>query len=98
MNKNFLQYNKEFDAQFRYDEKDLGAICSKEGTVFKIWCPLADRVTLHLYQDGRDLEAFAAYDMVPGFRGTWSLKSGEYLHGTYYDRCRFTALSLRLQW
>ena len=85
MNKNVLQYNKEFDAQFRYDEKDLGAICSKEGTVFKVWCPLADRVTLHLYQDGRDSEEFAAYDMVPGPRGTWSLKSDEYLHGTYYD-------------
>ena len=85
MNKNVLQYNKEFDAQFRYDEKDLGAICSKEGTVFKVWCPLADRVTLHLYQDGRDSEEFAAYDMVPGPRGTRSLKSDEYLHGTYYD-------------
>lgn len=85
MIKNFLHYNKDFDTQFRYDEKDLGAICSKEGTVFKVWCPVADRVTLHLYQDGRDSEEFAAYDMVPGLRGTWSLKSEEYLHGTYYD-------------
>ena len=56
MTKNFLHYNKEFDTQFRYDEKDLGAICSKEGTVFKVWCPLADSVTLHLYKDGRDSE------------------------------------------
>ena len=85
MTKNFLHYNKEFDTQFRYDEKDLGAICSKEGTVFKVWCPLADSVTLHLYKDGRDSEEFAAYDMVPALRGTWSWKSEEYLHGTYYD-------------
>ncbi len=81
----FIHYNKDFDNQFRYDKKDLGAICSKEGTVFKVWCPLADRVKLHLYKDGRDSEEFAAYDMVPGERGTWSWKSETCLHGTYYD-------------
>ena len=74
---NLIIYNKEFDEKFRYDGKDLGAICTMEGTIFKVWCPLADRVTLHLYQDGRDSEEFAAYDMVPGLRGTWSWKTEE---------------------
>lgn len=82
---NYLHYSKEFDTQFRYDKKDLGAICSKEGTIFKVWCPLADRVELHLYKDGSESVQYAAYDMVPGEKGTWSWRSEEYLHGTYYD-------------
>ena len=61
----YILYNKEFDKKFRYDGKDLGAICSKEGTIFKVWCPLADRVKIHLYKDGSDSAEFAAYDMVP---------------------------------
>ena len=80
-----LHYNKDFDNQFRYDEKDLGAICSKEGTIFKVWCPLADRVQLHLYKDGSDSTEFAVFDMVAGEKGTWSWRSAECLHGTYYD-------------
>ena len=85
MTESLIHYNQDFDNQFRYDEKDLGAICSKEGTIFKVWCPLADRVKLHLYKDGSDSAEFAAYDMVPGEKGTWCWKSEECLHGTYYD-------------
>ena len=48
---NLIIYNKEFDAKFRYDGKDLGAICTKEGTIFKVWCPLADRVELNIYKE-----------------------------------------------
>jgi len=81
----FLHYNKDFDNQFRYDEKDLGAICSKEGTIFKVWCPLADRIKLHLYRDGKDSLEFAEYEMIPGLRGVWCFQTEESLHGTYYD-------------
>ena len=80
----YLLYNKEFDKKFRYDGKDLGAICSKEGTIFKVWSPLADRIELHLYRDGGSDE-YTTIDMIPGESGTWSWKSEEYLHGTYYD-------------
>ncbi len=85
MTESFVHYNKDFDNQFRYNEKDLGAICSQEGTIFKVWCPLADRVQLHLYKDGSDSAEFAVHDMVPGEKGTWSWKSEECLHGIYYD-------------
>lgn len=80
----FIKYNKEFDEKFRYDGKDLGAICSKEGTVFKVWCPLADRVELHLYEDGGSEEK-ATIEMIPAENGTWQWRCPEYLHGTYYD-------------
>lgn len=85
MTGSLIHYSKDFDNQFRYDNKDLGAICSKEGTIFKVWCPLADRVELHLYRDGGDSKEFAAHEMIPGEKGTWSWKSEECLHGVYYD-------------
>ena len=80
----FIQYNKEFDEKFRYDGKDLGATCSEEGTIFKVWCPLADKVELHLYRDGSS-DVYAAIEMLPAECGTWLWKSDESLHGTYYD-------------
>lgn len=85
MTGSFIHYNKDFDNQFRYDKKDLGVICSQEGTIFKVWCPLADSVKLHFYHDGDSSEEFASHDMIPGERGTWSWESSEYLHGIYYD-------------
>ena len=80
----YLLYNKEFDEKFRYDGKDLGAICSKEGTIFKVWSPLADRIELHLYRDGGSDEC-TTKEMIPGEKGTWSFWFAENLHGTYYD-------------
>lgn len=82
--KAYINYNKDFDDKFRYDKKDLGAICSKEGTSFKVWCPLATIVELHLYQSG-EAEECTTYQMIPDVNGTWYWKSDENLHGTYYD-------------
>lgn len=48
-----IKYNKAFDDDFRYDKKDLGTVCSKEGAIFKVWCPLATKVELKLYADGQ---------------------------------------------
>lgn len=46
-------YTREFDEQYEYRGKDLGAVCGESGTVFKLWAPLAEKVELCLYgQDG----------------------------------------------
>ena len=79
-----VSYSKEFDEKFRYDKKDLGAICSQEGTIFKVWCPLADRVTLQLYHTD-SAEAYASYEMRIEDRGVWKWEIARSLHGTYYD-------------
>lgn len=42
-------YTREFDAQYEYRGKDLGAVCGESGTVFKLWAPLAEKVELCLY-------------------------------------------------
>ena len=81
---NLIMYNKKFDEMFRYDGKDLGAICTMEGTIFKVWCPLADRVELNIYE-GPDKEEYMVHQMVAGEKGTWSITFAEYMHGTYYD-------------
>jgi len=80
-----IYYSRDFDNQFRYDKKDLGVFCSEEGTIFKVWCPLADKIELHLYKDGDQSEEIAVETMIPGLRGVWTWKTKEYLHGVYYD-------------
>lgn len=88
--KNWITYSKDFDNKFRYDGKDLGAACSKEGTTFKLWSPLADKVTLYLYSDGnvdakgKKDEKRKAVEMEPGDKGVWRKEIPGDLHGMYY--------------
>ena len=79
-----ITYSKAFDDEFVYNGKDLGSKYSKEGTIFKVWCPLANKVVLNLYKDGESEECDKK-EMIPAERGTWFWKSEEDLHGTYYD-------------
>lgn len=80
----YIRYNKDFDAKFEYTGRDLGVTCSKEGTIFKVWCPLADKVELHLYA-ADDSDETGTYELAPQEKGVWMWESAEYLHGTYYD-------------
>ena len=40
------RYDKEFDRCYAYDGCDLGAVCTREKTVFKLWSPEASGVEL----------------------------------------------------
>lgn len=75
---------KEFDRRFRYDGKDLGVSCTEQGTVFKVWSPLAERIELRLYKDGSSMDCVRE-EMQRGERGVWGKEFGESLHGMYYD-------------
>lgn len=80
----YIRYDKEFDARYEYTGNDLGVTCNKEGTIFKVWCPLADGVTLHLYTaDNSGL--YQTHGLIPGEKGTWTWETTECLHGMYYD-------------
>ena len=35
--------SKEFEDKFRYNGDDLGVLCTKTKTVFKVWSPFAER-------------------------------------------------------
>lgn len=74
----------EVAAEYRYDGKDLGAHCAPEGTVFRAWSPVAERMVLRLYRDGRS-PAYLEREMEQGEKGVWKQEFVECLHGVYYD-------------
>ena len=43
----------EFEAQYTYTGRDLGAFWSEEKTTFRVWAPTAQEVSLLLYRQGR---------------------------------------------
>lgn len=75
----------EFREKYFYNGDDLGVSCTDSGTSFKLWSPSADSVTLNLYQDGSEGEAFRRVMMSPAGSGVWSWETEECLHGVYYD-------------
>lgn len=93
-NKTFI-YTKEFDREFEYGGKDLGAVCTADKTVFKLWAPFAEKVELCLYKNGShsmDItvedslrEADRRFTMECGEKGVWTIEHPENLHGVYYD-------------
>lgn len=46
-----LYQTSEFDRKYHYEKRDLGALCTEEGTSFLLWSPLAKEVKLQLYHD-----------------------------------------------
>lgn len=79
-----LAYDREFDERYRYDGKDLGAVCKDGRTVFKVWSPLAESVELRLYRSGVS-RAWLRKELKACDRGVWALEFPESLHGMYYD-------------
>ncbi|MBD5150160.1 MAG: type I pullulanase [Oscillibacter sp.] len=80
----FIQYGREFDAAYRYDGKDLGAVCAGGRTVFKFWSPEAEQVELSLYRDDVS-DSFEVRPLRRDGQGVWSLAVDRDLHGTFYD-------------
>ena len=93
-----------FDTQwfidnFTYDGDDLGAILTKEtssnegSTTFKVWAPTAQNVSVNLFHDGHEGEAFANVPMTKGTKGIWSatIPASKCHHGTYYTYTVTTA-------
>lgn len=93
-----------FDTQwfidnFTYDGDDLGAILTKEtssnegSTTFKVWAPTAQNVSVNLFHDGHEGEAFANVPMSKQDKGIWSttIPASKCHHGTYYTYTVTTA-------
>ena len=71
----YLEYEdyvqtREFDELYAYDGDDLGPNYSKKCTTFKLWSPLADKVTLKL-ESSEDKYVF--YDMSRKDRGVYEI-------------------------
>ena len=66
-----------FDEDFYYDGDDLGATYKKDETTFKVWAPLASKVSLFIRKSPND--TFLTYKMKRGEKGVFSLTlNGDY--------------------
>ncbi len=76
----------EFEAQYTYTGNDLGAVWSADGTTFRVWAPTAAEVSVNLYKSGTDGtdDLIKTVPMTADVNGTWTVKVGENLNGTYY--------------
>lgn len=79
-------YTEEFDKEYAYDGRDLGAVYTPLETNFKLWAPFADRVELCLYED-RDSkkDSCRSLEMEKREKGVWHYRATGDLHEQYYD-------------
>ena len=78
--------SEEFENEYTYTGSDLGATWSKESTIFKVWAPTADKVSVKLYEKG-DARITTTKDVVSmskGEQGTWNVTVQGDLNGVYY--------------
>ena len=77
---------KEFESKYTYRDTDLGAVWTKEKTVFRVWAPSAISVRVRLYRTGmlgaNDL--LEQIEMRPDACGTWVAEKTGDLNGVYY--------------
>lgn len=75
----------DFRRNFTYEGHDLGVRCTKEGTKFLLWSPCAESVILHFYENGEGGRENKSVRMQKEEKGIWTYRTGEELHGIYYD-------------
>ena len=73
-----------FRRKFTYDGEDLGAVCQDLQTDFALWAPIAQSVSLLLYEDGDNSPEQARFSMEKSGNGVWRCRIPKNLHGTYY--------------
>ena len=74
----------DIDEKYAYNGDDLGAVYSKEKTVFKLWAPLAEKVIVHLYHTCTDEKPYRNLPMQKGKDGVWEKEVFGDLDGVYY--------------
>ncbi len=72
------------DEKYAYDGDDLGAVYSKEKTVFKVWSPLAREATVLLYKSCTDEKPYRKMPMTKDRCGVWCKEAHGDLNGVYY--------------
>lgn len=65
---------------------ELGAVYSREQTVFRVWSPMAEQVRLRLYKSAQAAEPFQVSSMEKR-GGVWELRVPGDLHGIFYTYC-----------
>lgn len=57
---------------------------SKESTIFKLWSPTAEEVTLRLFKTGNDSNSFETFSLESAKSGIWQKNLTKDLDGIYY--------------
>ena len=75
-----------FEEKYTYTGNDLGAVWSEIKTVFRLWAPTAEEVTVNLYRSGTTGadDLIAQLHMYPDRNGTWIAERFGDLNGIYY--------------
>lgn len=79
---------KAFEQAYTYTGK-LGAIYSKDNTVFRVWTPISSDMKLRIYENGTPAKLggddnFSEYTMTRGPKGTWEYTLNGDIAGKYY--------------
>lgn len=73
-----------FKDNFVYEGEDLGVICQKERSSFCLWSPMAEEVTLKLYEEGTGGSPVKSIPLARGEKGVWRLTlEGDYRNQYY---------------
>ena len=75
-----------FEEKYTYAGTDLGATWHPDRTVFRLWAPTAQEVTVNLYRSGdpNAEDLMAQLRMYPDVNGTWTAERVGDLNGVYY--------------
>ncbi len=75
-----------FEAKYTYEGCDLGAQWSPDKTIFRLWAPTAEKVTVNLYRSGTPQtdDMLCQLHMHPDINGTWVAQRMGNLNGLYY--------------
>jgi len=95
LNFNAMFESTDFANKYTYDGNDLGVTVDGNSTLFKLWAPISNKVTLEIYNFGHptslgttdypgDDTPVATYELEKGEQGVWSLTVNENLFGKYY--------------
>ena len=76
--------SQEFQDKFHCDIP-LGAFCSPSSTIFRLWAPTAQLVTLMLYEQGNGGTPTAVADLQRAENGLWVYHASRNLDGMYYE-------------
>ncbi len=77
----------EFEEAYTYTGDDLGAVWTPEKTVFRVWAPTAEAVSVKLYQwgDPEEEEQPEILPMTADENGTWVAEKEGDQNGVYYS-------------
>lgn len=76
--------SKAFNKKYNYDGEDLGVTYSTQVSLFKVWSPYAEQISLMLYKSGEGNNLLREIPMQYSEKGIWKAEIERDLKGIYY--------------